>query len=80
MSFEALKAQILKALSPAECHVRQSNINDVESDPDPKQSRRYEDAHRIAAMGQIDIFLESGLITADEAERRKARWDVMHGY
>ena len=75
MAFEALKTKLLRALSPAERRVRLSNIRDVESG----QDKVKEDEHRKAAMGGIDMLLESGTITPDEAERRKARWDVMHG-
>ena len=80
MAFEALKARLLGALSPSEQHVRLSNIRDVESDIDPVNARHFEDEHRKAAMGGIDMLLESGTITPEEAERKKARWDVMHGY
>ncbi len=80
MAFEALKARLLGALTTAEQHIRLSNINDVESSSDPIATRRYEDEHRKAAMGTIDMLLESATITPEEAERRKARWDVLHGY
>jgi uncharacterized protein YjcR len=80
MGLEVLKSKLLKALTPSEKRVRQSNINDVESDPDPVKSRHYEDEHRKAAMGQVDILLESGLVTPEEAEKMKAKWDIMHGY
>ena len=76
MAFEALKTKLLGALSPAERRVRLSNIRDVEFGQDSVKA----DEHRKAAMGGIDMLLESGTITPDEAERRKAKWDVMHGY
>ena len=80
MALEALKAKLLGALSSAEQHVRLSNINDIETHPDPARARKLEDEHRKSAYGQIDIQLESGSINLEEAERRKAKWDVMHGY
>lgn len=80
MSFETLKARLLETLSPAELRIRRSNIRDVELDSDPVKARRFEDEHRKSAMGGIDMLLESGIITPEEAERRKAQWDVMHGY
>lgn len=80
MSFERLKASIVKSLKPAETRVRLSNINDVLSSPNLKEAREFEDRHRMAAYGQIDNYSESGLITPEEAQRKKAKWDVMHGY
>lgn len=80
MSLEVLKTSILKALTLGELRVRQSNINDVELDANPMESRKFEDQHRLAAYGSIDMLLEGGQITPEEALRRKARWDVMHGY
>lgn len=76
----SLKETILKALTPAEIRVRLSNINDILSDPDPVGARQFEDEHRKAAHGSIDMLLESGRITPDEALQRKSKWDVMHGY
>jgi hypothetical protein len=80
MAFEALKAAMLKALTPGELGLRQSNIRVVELDPDPVRARMYEDEHRKAAHGGVDLLLEDGHITPEEANRRKARWDVLHGY
>lgn len=79
MSLQALKERLLNTLSQAEKNVRLSN-NDIESDINPTQARKSEDEHRKAAHGQIDIYLEQGMISAEEAEIKKAKWDVLHGY
>lgn len=80
MSLQALKERLLNTLSQAEKNVRFSNINDIESDIDPIQARKSENEHRKAAYGQIDIYLERGMISAEEAEIKKAKWDVLNGY
>jgi hypothetical protein len=80
MNFEALKARIFETLNPSQKRMRQNWINDVNNDPDPEMTRKSEDEHRKSAMGLIDNVLEAGKITPEEAERRKALWDVMHGY
>ncbi len=80
MAIERLKQLILKNLTPAEKNVRASWIYDVNNDPDPNEARKNEDLHRLAAHGAIDILLEKNSITPEEANQRKARWDVMHNY
>jgi hypothetical protein len=74
---ETLRERILRALTPADRRVRGGNIRDRESDA---ESRHGEDMHRLSAHGLVDLELEAGRISPDEAERRKTRWDVMHGY
>jgi hypothetical protein len=38
------------------------------------------DEHRLAAYGGIDMELEAGRITPEEAQRRKDNWDIRHSY
>ena len=82
MDFERLKRNIFAALTPPELRLLKGRIaqNNGLVTRRGEEGERLLDNHRLSAYGRIDDRLETGVISAEQAEREKAKWDVMHGY